>query len=153
MARTNRLALLAAALLLVLAAGSVLATRAPQPATPPAADHQDGDGNEGAASDAEAVTHALERLAANEITVEDEAAFGELAGQYGLGGAIRLHAWADATGMSVDELAAMRDGDGTQPMGWGQMARELGVHPGIGSIMGRGSAADLPPGHERKAGD
>jgi hypothetical protein len=64
-----------------------------------------------------------------------------LAAKYGVGGAVRLEAWADATGKSVSDLAAMFDGG----MGWGAIAHKLeagdsSLHlsPGIGWIMGHG---------------
>ncbi len=64
-----------------------------------------------------------------------------LAAKYGVGGAVRLEAWADATGKSVTELGAMFDGG----MGWGAIAKQLeqadsSLHlsPGIGWIMGHG---------------
>lgn len=157
MSRTNRLAVLAALLLLVVAAGTVLATRAPQADRQPAGNQQDGD--EEAPPDAEAIEHAIDRLDANEITVPED--FADLAGRYGLGGAVRLSAWASETGLSVDELAAMRDTGGTDggPMGWGRLAKDLreqgfDVRPGLGSIMGggRGPGED-PPGQARKSDD
>lgn len=64
-----------------------------------------------------------------------------LAETYGVGGAVRLEAWAKATGKTVDELAAMFDGG----MGWGAIAKQLeaedaslDLSPGIGWIMGHG---------------
>ena len=64
-----------------------------------------------------------------------------LAAKYGVGGAVRLEAWADATGKSVTELGAMFDGG----MGWGAIAKQLEqadsslqLSPGIGWIMGHG---------------
>ena len=46
----------------------------------------------------------------------------------------------------------MRDGDGTEgsAMGWGRIAKELGFHPGIGSIMGNGGGhgRDNAPGQQ-----
>ncbi len=158
MTRTNRLAVLTALLLLVVATGTVLATRSPQADAQPAGNQQDGEDE--SPPDAEAIQHAIDRLGENEITV-DEGTFTDLAGRYGLGGAVRLSAWADETGMTVDELAAMRDAGGTDgaPMGWGRLAKELrdqgyDVRPGIGSIMGggRGPGED-PPGQERKSDD
>ena len=150
MTRTNRIAILAALTLLVGVAGTVLATRSPQ-ASPQRTGTLADEAEE--AADADAVTRAIDRLADHEIEVGDEAAFEELAGQYGLGGAVRLYAWADETGMTVDEIAALRDGDGT-PVGWGKLAKDLGVHPGVGSIMGNGRGpGEDPPGHERKPDD
>ncbi len=78
-----------------------------------------------------------------------------LAADYGLGGAVRLLAWADATDMSLADLRAMRD----EGAGWGQMALELGVSPGIGSIMGNGAEAagghgrDSAPGQQKPKPD
>jgi hypothetical protein len=150
MTRTNRIAVLAALTLVVAVAGTVMATRSPQ-ASPQRTGTLADEAEE--AADADAVTRAIDRLAEHEIEVGDQAAFEELAARYGLGGAVRLYAWADETGMTVDELALMRDGDGT-PVGWGRLAKDLGVHPGIGSIMGNGRGPDEePPGHERKADD
>ena len=157
MTRTNRIALLAALTILVAAAGTALATRAPQAGNQPAGNQQDGE--EEAAPDAEAIQHAIVRLGESEITVPED--FADLAGRYGLGGAVRLSAWASQTGMPVDELAAMRDTGGTDgaPMGWGRLAKDLreqgfDVRPGIGSIMGggRGPGED-PPGQQRNSDD
>ncbi len=71
-----------------------------------------------------------------------------LSADYGLGGAVRLLAWADATGMSLADLRALRD-DGA---GWGQIAHDLGVSPGIGSIMGQGAGAAGDHGRESAPG-
>lgn len=64
-----------------------------------------------------------------------------LAAKYGVGGAVRLEAWADATGKTVAELGAMFDSG----MGWGAIAKQLekddsslSLSPGIGWIMGHG---------------
>jgi hypothetical protein len=83
---------------------------------------------------ADDLAHAVDRLAAAGI---DSSAnqLRQLAADYGLGGAVRLLAWADATGKSVAELRALRDSGA----GWGQLAHDLGVSPGIGSVMGQGS--------------
>jgi hypothetical protein len=75
----------------------------------------------------------VDRLHASGIDATS-AQLGALAKDYGLGGAVRLLAWADASGKSLDELESMRDSG----KGWGQMANELGLNPGIGSIMGQG---------------
>lgn len=147
----NRLALLAAAVLLVVLAGGALASRLP--AQQPAPDHE-ASSHEPRGADAtdapptaDELAHAADRLAANEIDA-DVALLTDLAGRYGLGGAVRLVAWADETGLSIDELTAMRD-DGR---GWGQIARELGVHPGIGSIMGNGGGHGGGHGREGAPG-
>ena len=65
---------------------------------------------------------------------------------------MRVAAWAQESGTSAADIAAMRDGDGTPEsvMGWGQIAKELGVHPGIGSVMGNGGGhgRDDAPGQQ-----
>jgi len=137
MSRQTRLALLVAATLLVVVTGTVLATRAPVASNgPTTADDADG------SPEPSAVAHAADRLSANGIELED-GLLDELAAQYGVGGAVRIAAWSalDAEDdITVDSIRAMRDGDGTpgSGMGWGQIARELGVRPGIGSIMSNG---------------
>lgn len=155
MSRTNRIAFLAALALVIAATGSVLATRAPEAADRPAelaashaAEPPADDADE--APDAAAIARVRERLADAEITATD-AEIADLAGRYGLGGAVRLFAWAKETGMSVGDIATMRDGgaEGAEPVGWGKLARDLGVRPGIGSIMGNGRSNGAPPGHAR----
>lgn len=132
MTRSTRLAILSGTLL-VLVAGTALGTQALRPGNqgPATASQEEPD----APPTADELAHAVDRLAASNIDVTAEDLSG-LAAEYGLGGAIRLLAWADATGMSVDELRAMRD-DGA---GWGRMAQDLpgDVNPGIGTIMGHG---------------
>lgn len=150
MTRTNRIAIIGALVLMVVAAGTVLATRAPQAGQQPAGNQQDDEDE--APPDAEAIQHAIDRLDENEITV-DEGVFTDLAGRYGLGGAVRISAWASEKQMDVEEIAAMRDtgGENGEPLGWGRLAHELEVHPGIGSIMGNGrGAGEDPPGQARK---
>jgi hypothetical protein len=147
MTRTNRIAIFAALALLVVLAGSVLATRAPQVADEPAqlaASHEAQAEDEAEDTDGAAV--ARERLSDAGI---DTAEFDDFAARYGVGGAVRLYAWADAKDMTVGAIADLRDGDG-QPVGWGRLAKDLGVHPGIGSIMGRGNAPDEPPGLQNR---
>jgi hypothetical protein len=150
MARSTRIAILLGTLL-ILVAGSALATQVSRPR-----------GNETLAASqepeappsAEDLAHAADRLSAAGIQASSDQ-LQSLAADYGLGGAVRLLAWADATGMSVAELRAMRDEGG----GWGQMAHELGVGPGIGPIMGQGSEAagergrDGAPGQQKPKPD
>ena len=150
MTRTNRIAVLAAIALLVALTGSALANRAPQVADEPAqlAASHEAEG-ELEAEDTDGAAIARERLLDAEIET-DPAEFDALAARYGVGGAVRLYAWAhELEQYSVEDLAKMRDGDG-EPVGWGRLAKELGVHPGIGSIMGRGHGPDGPPGLQNK---
>ncbi|MGI9000022.1 MAG: hypothetical protein ACR2GO_10000 [Candidatus Limnocylindria bacterium] len=154
MNRKNRIAVLAAAVLLLVAAGSVMANRSPiardLPAAP-ASSHEPESEEADAPPTAEDLAHAGDRLAAGEIPFED-AVLSDLAARYGLGGAVRLLAWSEQTQMDVEELAAMRDGTDTEPgLGWGRIAKDLELHPGIGSIMGNGHGRDNAPGQQKKA--
>ena len=152
MSRRNRIAALVALALVVLVSGTVLATRAPQVPDQPTQLTQDG---EDTPPTAEELAHAAERLAANDLEVSD-ALLGELAAQYGVGGAVRVVAWSGGDEALMGEIRAMRDGDGTEGsgMGWGQIARELGVHPGIGAIMGQGGGhgRENAPGQQKDRG-
>jgi hypothetical protein len=147
--RDPRLALLAAGLLLAIGAGAALANRAPLAPEAPsevASSHEPKE-----AASPEALSHATDRLGESGIVIDD-ATLAELAADYGVGGAVRLAAWSDASGLAIEELAAMRDGG----MGWGQIAKELDLHPGIGSIMGRGGGSgppDEPPGQAKRTPD
>jgi hypothetical protein len=136
MNRTTRLAL-GAGVLIILVSGTALASQLPRDSSPrsplaasPGAETPDDPPT------AEELAHASERLAAHGINASTDQ-LATLAQDYGLGGAVRLLAWSKSTGMSVDELRAMRDSG----RGWGGIARELGVSPGIGSIMGGGPKA------------
>lgn len=138
MPRRTRLALLVAATLIVAVTGTVLATRAPAGPSGGQATADDTDSS----PEASAIAHAADRLSAAGIELED-GVLDELAAEYGVGGAVRIAAWAAADAdddITVDSIRALRDGDGSpgSGMGWGQIARELGVRPGIGSIMGNG---------------
>ena len=139
MARSTRLPVFGGTLLL-LVAGTALATRTPHetPQLPATASHEPE-----APPPAIDLTHAVDRLKASGISATDQQVRA-LATDYGLGGAVRLLAWADASGKSLDELKAMRDAG----RGWGEMAHELGLSPGIGSIMGQagGHGAEDAPG-------
>jgi hypothetical protein len=72
---------------------------------------------------------------------------------------VRIVAWSGGDTTAMDEIRRMRDGDGTEgtAMGWGRIAKALGVHPGIGSIMGNGGGhgRDGAPGQNKDddAGD
>lgn len=79
----------------------------------------------------------VEKLAAKGITTtaDDLAA---LAAKVGLGGAVRVLVFADASGKTPAEILAAFDSG----KGWGVIAKELGLHPGIGSIMGNGKGLD-----------
>jgi hypothetical protein len=137
MHRSLRL-IVAAFVLLAVAAGTALAARqpstdhgrAPLAASPAGSPATDGAEEADEPMTADAAEALVERLAAAGLET-DSATLLALAADHGVGGAVRLLGWAQETGRSVDEIAAMRD-DG---MGWGRIAKELGVHPGIGHWM------------------
>lgn len=140
----------ATALLIVIATGGALATRGPLAQDP--SDQPDAE-DQGAPPSADEVARVVERLADAHIDTNADTV-AALAAEHGLGGAVRLLAWSDASGLSVDEIADMRTGsEDTAPMGWGRIARELNaenpgldLHPGIGKIMGNGHGRDDAPG-------
>lgn len=81
----------------------------------------------------------VERLAAAGITTtaDDLAA---LAGKVGVGGAVRVLRFADASGKTPAEIVAMFEAG----KGWGVIARELklDIGPGNGTVMGHGRGRD-----------
>jgi hypothetical protein len=142
--------IVATGLLIVMATGGALANRA-APAQGPS-DRSEAE-DQGAPPTADEVARVVDRL--DDAGVDtDEDTVAALAADHGLGGAVRLLAWSDASGLSVEEIAAMREGsEDTAPMGWGRIARELNaddpeldLHPGIGQIMGGGHGRDDAPG-------
>lgn len=148
MNRTNRFALLAAVVLLLVLAGTTLANRAPV-----ADEGSPRHATDPEAVEPEAVQHAAERLAANEIQISNEL-LTELATEYGVGGAVRIAAWSADPDDDVD-VQGIRDMRAAGK-GWGVIARELGVHPGIGSVMGNGGGhgRENAPGQQKdSAGD
>ena len=140
--------------LLLLVAGSALANKGFQPQNEPDVVAQDE--GEGTPSQ-QVLDKIVERLGNQEIvaTAEEVAA---LAADYGVGGAVRLLAWADATGKTAAELGAMFDSG----LGWGQIAKQLNeedaegdldLRPGIGWVMGgqgEGHGKANAPGQTKK---
>lgn len=138
MSRTSRIALLGAVALLVVLAGTTFATRAPvaEPATTQHADEHE------APEDA-AVLRVVERLDVDEARVR------ELAAEHGFGGAVRMLAWEKA-GASIADVETRR----AEGQGWGEIAKDLGMHPGIGSVMGNGGGhgRENAPGQQKDRG-
>src|SRR5450759_1917383 len=64
--------------------------------------------------------------------------FKALAAKVGVGGAVRVLAFAKASGKSTADILAMFQGG----KGWGEIAHTLGLHPGIGWIMSGGPGKD-----------
>lgn len=152
MNRYARILIVVLALLLVVA-GTALANKGGKSAehrSPVAASHQpessdaektdtDADSAEGAPSE-KLLGRLVDRLADAGIDTDADA-LAALAADYGVGGAVRLVTWADASGMDVSDLVAMFDSG----MGWGAIAHQLmeddpslDLSPGIGWVMGKG---------------
>jgi hypothetical protein len=161
MTRTARI-LIAALALLLLVVGSALAGSLPKGddhRSPVAASHQpqssddeeragtdeadepdEADEANGAAPSEALIARLVERLAGAGIDTDAETIAG-LAATYGVGGAVRVLAWADATGKDPSEITDLFDSG----LGWGAIARQLNeengdwdLTPGIGKIMGHG---------------
>ncbi len=66
----------------------------------------------------------------------------DLAGKVGVGGAVRVFAFAHAGGKTPAQILAMREAG----KGWGQIKHELklSIGPGIGWIMGNGHGPKGP---------
>lgn len=118
----------------------------------PAADPSDeaDDATDGPPS-ADLVAKVLQRLSDAGIDTDADTLSG-LIDAYGVGGAVRLLSWSDATGMAVADLQALRDGGA----GWGQIAKQLNdadgslhVSPGIGWVMSGGHGHGQ--GHDQAA--
>ena len=158
MTRTARI-LVAALALLLLVVGSALAgsnSKGDDHRSPVAASHQpqssddeeatetdepaEADEADGAVPSDALLARLVERLAAAGIDTDADTIAG-LAATYGVGGAVRVLAWADATGKDPSEITDLFDSG----LGWGEIARQLNeengdwnLTPGIGRIMGQG---------------
>lgn len=125
--------------LVLLVAGSALANKGFQTSQQPDVVAQDEE--EGPPSQ-QVLEKIVDRLDSAGIDTT-AATVAELAATYGVGGAVRLLAWADATGMTAAEIGAMFDSG----LGWGAIAKQLNeedaegdlnLRPGIGWVMGGG---------------
>ena len=92
---------------------------------------------------AEKVQRILEGLKNAGINTTTEE-FAALADKYGVGGAVRVLAFADASGKTAAQISALRDAG----KGWGEIRRELGlsIGSGIGWLMGRGHGDEASKG-------
>jgi hypothetical protein len=119
-----RIGLLVAVTLALVAGGTVIAFN--------------GDGGSDAPNgEGDNAERVVERLGAAGIPTDTEE-LDALADAQGLGGAVRILAWAESAGIDPSEILAMRDGG----MGWGEIRQALEAehpggdfHPGIGWIM------------------
>jgi hypothetical protein len=96
------------------------------------AEKPDTETEHNSASDA---AHAIDRLAAADIRTTPDV-FQKIAATVGVGGAVRVLAFADASGQTPDQILAMFQGG----LDWGQISKNLhlSIGPGIGWIMGQG---------------
>jgi hypothetical protein len=106
-------------------------------------------GAEGAGPSEDALQRIVDRLADRDIETDTDT-LAELAAQYGVGGAVRILTWADATGMDPADVAALRD----EGKGWGQIVKQLNAEgedlhlsPGNGWVMGHGQGLDKDHPH------
>jgi hypothetical protein len=121
-----RIGLIVALALALVAGGTVIAFNG------------DGGNDAGTNGDGDNAERVVERLGNAGITT-DTTELDTLADTQGLGGAVRILAWAESAGIDPSEILAMRD----EGMGWGEIRRALEAdhpdadfHPGIGWIMG-----------------
>lgn len=112
----------------------------PSPATAPKTE-ANADESDGAQLTEDRAQALVDLLDAQQIVATTDE-LKTLAAKYGVGGAMRMEAWAAATGKTVDELASLYDAAG---VGWGAFAKQLeqadsslSLSPGIGWIMGHG---------------
>ncbi len=131
---------IAAFVLLALAAGTTLAGKLPAPddgRAPLAASPEVQADEADEPLTAETAQALVDRLAEAGL-VTDAATLTALAADHGVGGAVRLLGWAQETGTPIGEIVEKR----AEGMGWGQIAKELGTHPGIGTWMRGAHGAD-----------
>jgi hypothetical protein len=128
--RTLRISLLVVLLIVVASTAGALAFRGAAGTA-----GESPEAGEGAGDNVERV---VDRLAEVGITTDADELVA-LAEAHGIGGTVRILAYADAAGIDPSEIVAMRD----EGMGWGQIRRTLAeahegfdLPPGIGWIMG-----------------
>lgn len=117
------------------------ASKAPKAAHPDGSDEPEAseeaegpEGSEGPPS-ADELANLVDKLKAVGITAT-ASELSDLATKVGVGGAVRVYAFAHASGKTPAEILAMFQGG----KGWGQIKKELNlsIGPGIGWIMGHG---------------
>jgi hypothetical protein len=96
------------------------------------------DGSDGPPS-ADELARVVDKLKAVGITAT-ASDLADLSAKVGLGGAVRVYAFAHASGKTPAEILAMFQGG----MGWGEIDHQLNlsIGPGIGWIMGNGGGND-----------
>jgi hypothetical protein len=120
-----------------------------------AADEQKVDAEDGSGPSSKVLDRIVENFANAGIETDADTVAG-LAADYGVGGAVRILAWADAAGVDPSEITDMFDSG----MGWGQIVKELNaaddslhLSPGVGHVMsnGHGKGGDHPNGNSADA--
>ena len=144
--------LLLAGTALAIQSGSINLTGTPLGANGPKASHapdasegpdesegaDEPDGSDGPPS-ADELARVVDKLKAVGITAT-ASDLADLSAKVGLGGAVRVYAFAHASGKTPAEILAMFQGG----KGWGEIKHELNlsIGPGIGWIMGNGGGND-----------
>ena len=116
---------------------------------PEASEDAEGpEGSEGPPSAAE-LARVVDKLKAVGITAT-ASDLSDLATKVGLGGAVRVYAFAHASGKTPAEILVMFQGG----QGWGEIDHELNlsIGPGIGWIMGNGGSDKAKDGPEPSGG-
>jgi hypothetical protein len=111
-----------------------------------APDEAEGPEGSGGPPSADEVARIVDKLKAAGITAT-ASGVADLAAKVGVGGTVRVYAFAHASGKTPAEIVAMFQAG----KGWGQIKKELNlsIGPGIGWIMGNGGgpdASDKPGG-------
>ncbi len=137
-------------------------SEAPESEAPEVKDQADQADTPDAADGADPSSQLLDRIVLNlgdAGIVTDADTVKALAADYGVGGAVRILAWADAAGVDPSEITDLFDAG----MGWGQIAKQLNaaddtlnLSPGIGHVMsgGHGNGGEHgnsanAPGHNK----
>jgi hypothetical protein len=138
-AHRRLLTTIAAIALVLAAAGAVSAFREREPEADRRPLMQDESAEPEVAPTAEELQRVVERLADVGVATDVDTV-AQLASEHGLGGAVRVLWWSTESETDIATIVDMRTGDAdTAPMGWGQIAKHLDVHPGIGQVMGGGN--------------
>ena len=130
----RRVAIVAGLAAVVLLGGAVAVAGLLPPAgePPPAAQATPEAKEKPSAEKVQRILDGLKNAGINTTTAQ----FDALADKYGVGGAVRVLAFANASGKTAAQISALRDAG----KGWGEIRRELGISvgPGIGWLMGQG---------------
>jgi hypothetical protein len=90
---------------------------------------------------------------ATTLAADYDVSYGEIMARfcqgYGFGEIELAYLLAEEVGIDVEDVYALRDAG----MGWGNVRKELGASPGLGSDKPKGNDKSSPPGQEKKGED